>query len=409
MNYITYIFKDEKEIEYEFVDNNDLSIIEINNDFMKARCAKCGIQKLTSCSMKLGVANVAVIIKDYSMTDTISIEEFFNVSSYISILQAKGVSINITGQKVKHMQLDCKKVMISECSIDKMEIGLQEQYSRMNADERKDIFKVESFDLRDTRCDKVDVYAECKNINIQGCNIRECNYNGNMFKEFDSCVEKFNVWQNTEIVKLVLSRSFNLIQLEDSTITNITARSMVKIETLEIKDAVVQNCYGFLPETFSNPTIESWQLIKKAAVNSEITKIRVEADYQIAKRQNISESNGNKLISWIFDKCAGYGYKPLRVIATTGVLALVNTIVFSIIRIIEILSTRGYITINMINLGKAVEMIWNNLLLALAAFAGQTGFSISDGAVFWFAIIEYLLGVVLFAVFVNALYARYKD
>lgn len=406
MNYITYTFRDEKGTEYELVENNDLTGIEINNEFMEARCKKCGINKLTSCTMKLGVANVAVIIKDYSMTDTISIGSFFNVSSYISILQAKGISISVSGQKVKHMQLDCKNTMISDCSIDKLEIGLQEEYVRLKLEDRKDIFKVETFDLRDTICDKVDVYAECKNINIQGCNIRECNYNGNMFKEFPSCVEKFNIWQNTEIVKLVLSRSFNVIQLEDSTISNITARSMVQIEKLKIKDAIIQNCYGFLPETFSEPAFENWILIKKSAINSNEMKIRAEANYQMAKYQNMSESKGNKWVSWIFDKCAGYGYKPLRVIATTGVLAIVNTIVFSIIRVSEILCIRGHITIN---IGKAIKMVWNIFLLALAALAGQTGFSISDGAVFWFAIIEYLLSVVLFAVFVNALYARYKE
>ena len=62
MNYITYTFRDEKGTEYELVENNDLTGIEINNEFMEARCKKCGINKLTSCTMKLGVANVAVFL-----------------------------------------------------------------------------------------------------------------------------------------------------------------------------------------------------------------------------------------------------------------------------------------------------------------------------------------------------------
>ena len=54
-------------------------------------------------------------------------------------------------------------------------------------------------------------------------------------------------------------------------------------------------------------------------------------------------------------------------------------------------------------------MIWKNFLISLAMLAGQSSVSMENGLSYWLSIIEYLIGVILFAMFVNALYARYKE
>lgn len=58
---------------------------------------------------------------------------------------------------------------------------------------------------------------------------------------------------------------------------------------------------------------------------------------------------------------------------------------------------------------KGVSVIWNSFLISIAALAGQNSFKLESGVVYWLAVIEYLLGVILFAMFANALYARYKE
>jgi len=58
---------------------------------------------------------------------------------------------------------------------------------------------------------------------------------------------------------------------------------------------------------------------------------------------------------------------------------------------------------------KGFEVIWKNFLIAFATLAGQISFLMEDGLPYWLSIIEYLIGVILFAMFVNALYARYKE
>ena len=56
-----------------------------------------------------------------------------------------------------------------------------------------------------------------------------------------------------------------------------------------------------------------------------------------------------------------------------------------------------------------IRSIWDNLFIALTAIIGQSGMTINDGFPYWVSYGEYICAVILFAMFVNALYVRYKD
>ena len=112
--------------------------------------------------------------------------------------------------------------------------------------------------------------------------------------------------------------------------------------------------------------------------------------------------------TYLFDFCVGYGYKPLRVIRASGVVVLLNTFILTIIKVISILNIKA-IPISATSICKGFEVIWKNFLFAFATLAGQISFLMEDGLPYWLSIIEYLIGVILFAMFVNALYARYKE
>ena len=114
-------------------------------------------------------------------------------------------------------------------------------------------------------------------------------------------------------------------------------------------------------------------------------------------------------MSSLFDFCAGYGYKPFRIIRTSGIMVLINTFMFSFMKFVEILSKMWSIPLNGESFCKGAIIVWNYFLISIAALAGQNSFELRDGLPYWLSVIEYLLGVVLFAMFVNALYARYKE
>lgn len=90
-------------------------------------------------------------------------------------------------------------------------------------------------------------------------------------------------------------------------------------------------------------------------------------------------------------------------------MVLLNTFIFSIIKLVAILSKECSIPLNKESLCKGVDIICNNLSISIAALAGQNSFTLKNGLPYWLSMIEYLLGVILFAMFVNALYARYKE
>ena len=137
--------------------------------------------------------------------------------------------------------------------------------------------------------------------------------------------------------------------------------------------------------------------------SSEINILRM------AKLLYKTEKGTDKFMSSLFDFCAGYGYKPFRIIRTSGIMVLVNTFMFSFIKFVEILSKMWAIPLNGESFCKGATIVWNYFLISIAALAGQNSFELREGLPYWLSVIEYLLGVVLFAMFVNALYARYKE
>ena len=194
-----------------------------------------------------------------------------------------------------------------------------------------------------------------------------------------------------------------------NSIDKVVARAKLYVDTLEIKDSNIENAYGFEKKQFKNLTYDIWKWIGKSADNNRNVRERAEANYQMAKLLYKTEKGSDKVMSSLFDFCAGYGYKPFRIIRTSGIMVLINTFMFSFMKFVEILSKMWSIPLNEESFCKGAIIVWNYFLISIAALAGQNSFELRDGLPYWLSVIEYLLGVVLFAMFVNALYARYKE
>lgn len=402
MNCVKLELTDSDNKKYIIDDDFELSQFKINDEIISNICQKWDIKTLTHLSLKLGVNNMALVIENYTLTDTVYIEEFYDIKSYISIFQTRGTNIHVTGQTIQTLQADCKSMLLSECNIDNLQIGT------FHVMETEAIYKMDKVDLRDVTIRNLDIYAECKNVNIQRSNVTELNNNGNIFKDVSSTVSSLHLWQNTNIGKLSIMNAVDEFKIEDSSINRLLVRSKLLIDKLTVTDSTIENCYGFKKEHFKNPTYESWQWVEKSADNDRNLRERADANYQMAKELYSTERKGDKLVSNLFDFCAGYGYKPLRIIRASGVLVLLNTFLLTILKVVSILSVKA-IPVNATSVCKGFEVIWRNFLISFASLAGQINFTLEDGLPYWLSIIEYLIGVILFAMFVNALYARYKE
>ena len=413
MGSLLFEIKDNKD-ELHRVGMSDIgSILTINDDFMtKQVMARKGIEKIKYCSIKPNVENLTLVIRNYTLTDTIYIESFCDVRSDINIFQSIGTNIHMTEQKIQHMQVDCASVFAADCSVEKMEMGIfsiVNQYKNLSGAQENIAYKMDKLELRDVNIGILDLYAECKYINVQRSRINEFNNNGNMLKNVTSTVAWINIWQNTHIGKLSIGNKIEKMTVDDTSIDKVVARAKLYIDTLKIKDSNIENAYGFEKKQFNDLTYDIWEWIGKSADNSRNVRGRAEANYQMAKLLYKTEKGTDKFMSSLFDFCAGYGYKPFRIIRTSGIMVLVNTFMFSFIKFVEILSKMWVIPLNGESFCKGATIVWNYFLISIAALAGQNSFELREGLPYWLSVIEYLLGVVLFAMFVNALYARYKE
>lgn len=413
MGSLLFEIKDNKD-ELHRVGMSDIgSILTINDDFMtKQVMARKGIEKIKYCSIKPNVENLTLVIRNYTLTDTIYIESFCDVRSDINTFQSIGTNIHMTEQKIQHMQVDCASVFAADCSVEKMEMGIfsiVNQYKNLSGAQENIAYKMDKLELRDVNVGILDLYAECKYINVQRSRINEFNNNGNMLKNVTSTVAWINIWQNTHIGKLSIGNKIEKMTVDDTSIDKVVARAKLYIDTLKIKDSNIENAYGFEKKQFNDLTYDIWEWIGKSADNSRNVRGRAEANYQMAKLLYKTEKGTDKFMSSLFDFCAGYGYKPFRIIRTSGIMVLVNTFMFSFIKFVEILSKMWVIPLNGESFCKGATIVWNYFLISIAALAGQNSFELREGLPYWLSVIEYLLGVVLFAMFVNALYARYKE
>ena len=413
MGSLLFEIKDNKDELHRVVVSDIGSILTINDDFMtKQVMARKGIEKIKYCLIKPNVENLTLVIRNYTLTDTIYIESFCDVRSDINIFQSIGTNIHMTEQKIQHMQVDCASVFAADCSVEKMEIGIfsvVNQYKNLSGAQENIAYKMDKLELRDMNVGILDLYAECKYINVQRSRINEFNNNGNMLKNVTSTVGWINIWQNTHIGKLSIGNKIEKMTVDDTSIDKVVARAKHYIDTLKIKDSNIENAYGFEKKQFNDLTYDIWEWIGKSADNSRNVRGRAEANYQMAKLLYKTEKGTDKFMSSLFDFCAGYGYKPFRIIRTSGIMVLVNTFMFSFIKFVEILSKMWAIPLNGESFCKGATIVWNYFLISIAALAGQNSFELREGLPYWLSVIEYLLGVVLFAMFVNALYARYKE
>lgn len=413
MGSLLFEIKDNKDELHRVVVSDIGSILTINDDFMtKQVMARKGIEKIKYCLIKPNVENLTLVIRNYTLTDTIYIESFCDVRSDINIFQSIGTNIHMTEQKIQHMQVDCASVFAADCSVEKMEIGIfsvVNQYKNLSGAQENIAYKMDKLELRDMNVGILDLYAECKYINVQRSRINEFNNNGNMLKNVTSTVGWINIWQNTHIGKLSIGNKIEKMMVDDTSIDKVVARAKLYIDTLKIKDSNIENAYGFEKKQFNDLTYDIWEWIGKSADNSRNVRGRAEANYQMAKLLYKTEKGTDKFMSSLFDFCAGYGYKPFRIIRTSGIMVLVNTFMFSFIKFVEILSKMWVIPLNGESFCKGATIVWNYFLISIAALAGQNSFELREGLPYWLSVIEYLLGVVLFAMFVNALYARYKE
>ena len=291
--------------------------------------------------------------------------------------------------------------------MEQFEIGLFKRFEPKQNRDVFDLFKADSVDIRDAEINVFDIFAECKRVSFERSRVKEIMFQSGMLTK-SAVFDTIHIWYNTTIDKITISNKVNHLKIANSRINWLHAHPTLYIEQLEVEKSIVDDCYGFGKSSFSMPSSDSWLWIGKSAQNALDSQLRAEASYEFLRSSSKSAKGVDKFLGKIFDFCAGYGYKPIRILRTSGLIILASAMIYSVIDLIALLNRRSII-FSWTELTKAIIHIWDNILLSAASIVGQGYLCTTDGIAYWITVLEALLGVVLFATFVNALYLRYKD
>lgn len=379
------------EKQYQFSE----AIFELTDDLVKEVMQEKKIENITSCILSVGLYNAALIIKSYSLTKNVYIDGFYNINSVISILQAADINIHIEKQTIDKLQIDCAEVLLADCQVNQFDAGLSKFYPDEN---NLSNFEFEQIDIRDCDIHFIQMFNNCKRFNVQRSDINILNMNGTM-RTKAAVMENLLIWQNSNIGTMTMQYSIKNFKIEESTVSRMVAKTGCYYENTDIDIAGILDSYYFTKENFSQMNVGTWSIVSKSASNQGLLNERAEAQYHIVKESYEQAKGIKKFFGKLIDFCTGYGYKPIRALKTCLLMILVS---WGLLESVDVALFR---------LGNIIPIrsIWDNLFIALTAIIGQSGMTINDGFPYWVSYGEYICAVILFAMFVNALYVRYKD
>lgn len=312
--------------------------------------------------------------------------------------------VTIKDGHIDNLCFDCKSILISNCIVNEFKIGMIYHTRILNEDNSDALnsYSANGIDIRSCKIYELKGFVSADMFNIQDSKILFLHLRGTMFKECRAVIHNLNIWQYSEINELIINCEIENCNVEGSLIHLIFAEDGCFLGKLTFNNFEITNAYQFDEHNFDCNCIIKWQLIQKSAINNGDRKLAANAGYEISKELYNKESKKfNKLEAKLFDLCSGYGYKPIRIYMSFSILILFSSILLSIIyACAPTCIHQKMVTSN---------IFYESVLRSVAAIVGQSGITIKDGIAFAIVVVEYIISVILFAIYVNALYVRYKD
>ncbi len=384
--------------EKQFLINE--AMITISDDFVLNILRPFNINKdsIKHCYFTFGLNNTFVDIKDYSLTNQIYIEGFFNQPSHIAFLRCRDTKLHIVNQNIEKMQIDGYSMLVAECKIGKIEFGLNKLAEILRNDQNINVTEIhiDSIDIRHSVIDEISLSASCDNINIQESEVKILRL-GNMFG-ISRAISHINIWRNCLINSIELACPVNVMKMSESTINFILSKAQCKINSLDIKQVALNNAYDFNLNSFNGFNVHSWLLISKSAASSKDIELLAQANYNISDLYMKEKPWNIKIPMLFFKATTGYGYKPFRIIWFSLIVLLIFCGIFSLMDIHNSCQLKTDILF---------DIFQERIIYSLNSFAGISG-NQNLKVECAFTLLENILGVVAFAMFVNALYVKYK-
>lgn len=379
----------------------DEPVININDNFLLNIIKPLNISRdlIKSCRFRLGLVNAFVNIIDYTLTDIIYIDAFFNQSSSIAVLKCINTNLHIINQHIKKLQVCNDSIVIDDCNISEIDICIKQMDNRIS--------NIKNINIRNSVIHEMSIFASCDYINIQESELKIIRFAHRFEATKNRPTDKVNIWRNCTINVLDVSCMINELNISESTVYSFMAKSKCKIDTLKIEQSIINATYNFDLNSFGNLNIHSWLIISKSASSSRNIELRADANYNIANLYMKQETYFH--IPLIFFKITtGYGYKPFRTIWFSLANIIIFGCIFSFLDNLTYIQSSSDIVITADIIMKIVDSLKKNILYSFGNYIGLNG-NCSFTARHMLSSLESLMGIVTVAMFVNALYVKYKD
>lgn len=388
--YVMFSNQDETGFSLEIPEEKD-KMIEISYVQLKEKYEELE-KTFEQCDIEFDGNEIYATVHDFDDAIKIKIGKRKTCGS-IKELAVDGNIVQIFPIKAEYLSLNCEEAEIVRCHMGLIDVGnirsvrLEERLkAKPNEHGMKKLY------IRESSIGKVDLSISINAIELCGSSIEYFTMFGfgdNLFRK----IHRLDLVDHSEIGKLDIHGKIKVFRLLSGSIDNMYAKVQCRIGNFEVREGYVANAFGFRKTCFDNIRKDAWTLIALSAKNNNDYVLRGEANYQLAKYGYKGKGKLSQIGGKIFDLTTGFGYKPFNALISCLFVGVLGTILLMII---------GLFT-------ASKNTIMDCAIIAFSAILGQSGLTVDDGWRYVVTCVEYGISVILFAMFVNALYVKYRD
>lgn len=295
------------------ISSNDLVI---NDSFIISEMKKVivhtnvDINDIKHWNIILGCENINLIVKDYTLCDTIYLESFHNIKSSISLLKTSDVGLHIVDFSIKLIQSNNGSVLTANCEIEKFDFDIENHFVGIsNSDTSVENNSLSNkLEIRSSEIKEISIYSPLNNLIIQGSVIQLLSLVS--FKEMLK-VDMVMIWQASKIQIFRLKAHIKVFKIEEAEISKLYPYGDTVINEYIESNADIERIFNLEEHLFSKKDLKVWKLFQRSLNKNDNEELYFHSLYMIKKHQG---KNKNQLVDWIFRKSIGYGYKPDRTI-----------------------------------------------------------------------------------------------
>lgn len=157
--------------------------------------------------------NIFVIIENYNISSQLSLHNFDNTNSTISLFKADDVNLHVVGFDIKQASINNSEIFIANCTIEEMNVDLANFITFINEDYIVNC--VEKFELRNTNVDKLGIYSSVKALVFSDSSIKLVE----SFSSAERVLEIDNLFViNSSLNSVMMNFKIEWLKIQDSKI-----------------------------------------------------------------------------------------------------------------------------------------------------------------------------------------------